>query len=178
MKTFRNPTEVRIHHLPSEPISLAYDGVVLAPEDDPWWDAYDKDTMVTILTLRGPVHGLKSELENREDSSGHLGRLLGFNFVHIWLCYSYAWSTDECMAARYWAKRGVGNAQSDYLKSKHVKSEHPSEERLEELGECFKQAFYAYIENVHKHRQKLIEGRCEYLKWGRVTDMLPVNFSF
>jgi len=178
MKTIRNPTDVRIHHLPSESISRAYDGVVLAPENDPWWSAYDKDTMVTILTLRGPVHGLKSELENREDSNGHLGRILGFNFVHIWLLYSYAWSVDECAAARYWARRGVGNVQSDYLKSEHVKSDHPKEEKLEEMGELLKSAFYTYIENVHTHRQKLLEGRCEHLKWGLVTDMLPVNFRF
>ena len=149
MKALRNPTDVRIHGRSSP--DLAYTGMLVDPKNDPWWKGYD-ETMVTLLTLGGPVHGLKRDLVNGNALSEASCQMLGVNFVQVWQLYSHACTIPECCAAY------------NRLKSYSWGAYRPPLDDEEHWNEIY----FSYIENVHTHRMGLLSGSDDYLKWGRV----------
>ena len=165
MKTLRNPTDVRVHGRSS---GLTYTGMQVDPKNDPWWKDYDEETMVTLLTLGGPVHGLRSDLGNpEEDANGKAlseasCRMLGFNFVQVWQLYSHACTVPECCAAYTRLKTFSWGAYRPHW---------DHEEHWNEI-------YFSYIENVHMHRKELLSGSNEYLKWGRVGHRHAPCYSF
>ena len=132
--------------------------MLVDPKNDPWWKGYDDGTMVTLLTLGGPVHGLKSNLGNPEKGANDNAlseascRMLGFNFVQVWQLYSHACTIPECCAAY------------NRLKSYSWGAYRPPLDDEEHWNEIY----FSYIENVHTHRMGLLSGSDDYLKWGRV----------
>jgi hypothetical protein len=121
-----------------------YIGCEVTPEEDVWWSGYDKKVMVTVLTLRGPVHGPKSGLRTTDEEASAI-------FLRSWILYSHAWSTEECDIVLDLTKAEIKKFSKDHF---------ADEKHLEQMAIV-----------VRKHRMMLLNGLD--IHWGMVTGMPP-----